>query len=292
VLLILAGHQLKDVDNTLYTVYLKVTFYGGVMKIGTLLAILFGILVFPNLSHAQLLKNGEDNPIAEIIEFSSDSLYSEFIGDTVNCYIRNNSDSNVILDSIFTGNSYGYLSLIIDGSSNFFINLFGSYPNHPLDTLRYNIPANDSILFQIYDVDLCPLCDFEIQDYFLDTLTFGFTIVDSGLYFTRAIQISGEGHPSALIDFGDPPSSFNLSQNYPNPFNPTTKISWQSPISSWQTIKVYDILGNLVSTLVDEFKPAGSYEVNFYATSLSSGIYFYQMRVGEFIETKRMVLLK
>ncbi len=262
------------------------------MKIGTLLAILFGIIVFLNVSHAQLLKTGEDNPIVEIIEFSSDSLYSEFIGDTVNCYIRNNSDSNVILDSIFTASSYGYLSLIIDGSGNFFINLFGKYPNHPLDTLRYNISAHDSILFQIYDVDLCPICDFEIQDYFLDTLTFGFTVVDSGYYFTKAIQISGEGHPSALNDFGDPPSSFSIFQNYPNPFNPSTKISWQSPISSWQSIKVYDVLGNLIATLVDEYKNAGSYEIAFDASSLSSGVYFYQLIAGDYIETKRMVVLK
>ena len=64
------------------------------------------------------------------------------------------------------------------------------------------------------------------------------------------------------------PSDFTLYQNYPNPFNPSTKISWQSPVSSWQTIKVYDVLGNEVAALVDEYKPAGNYDVEFDACKI------------------------
>jgi hypothetical protein len=85
---------------------------------------------------------------------------------------------------------------------------------------------------------------------------------------------------------------FNLFQNYPNPFNPSTKISWQSPVSGWQTLKVYDVLGNQIERLVDEFKFAGKYEVEFTADNLSSGIYFYTLRSGDFVETKKMILLK
>jgi hypothetical protein len=88
------------------------------------------------------------------------------------------------------------------------------------------------------------------------------------------------------------PGSFALEQNYPNPFNPSTKISWQSPVSSWQTLKVYDILGNEVATLVDEYKPAGTYEVEFDAAGLSSGIYLSRLQTGSFVETKKMILLK
>ena len=88
------------------------------------------------------------------------------------------------------------------------------------------------------------------------------------------------------------PSQFILNQNYPNPFNPNTTISWQSPESSWQTLKVYDILGNEVTTLVDEYRNAGKYEVNFNANKLSSGIYFYCLRLGTLSETKSMILLK
>jgi hypothetical protein len=63
-------------------------------------------------------------------------------------------------------------------------------------------------------------------------------------------------------------------------------------VSSLQSLKIYDVLGNEVATLVNEFKNAGSYEVNFNASSLSSGVYFYQLKAGEFIQTRKMVLLK
>ena len=88
------------------------------------------------------------------------------------------------------------------------------------------------------------------------------------------------------------PTDFLLSQNYPNPFNPGTTISWQSPVGSQQTLKVFDVLGNEVVTLVDEYKPAGRYEVEFNSEKLSSGVYFYQLRAGEFKSVKKMLLIK
>ena len=88
------------------------------------------------------------------------------------------------------------------------------------------------------------------------------------------------------------PETFELYQNYPNPFNPGTTISWQSPVGSWQTLKVYDVLGNEVATLVDEYKPAGMYNAQFTMHNLASGIYFFQLKAGSFIETKKMVLIK
>ena len=87
-------------------------------------------------------------------------------------------------------------------------------------------------------------------------------------------------------------SNFALSQNYPNPFNPSTKISWQSPVGSWQTLKVYDILGNEVSKLVDEYRNSGSYYVEFDGSNLPSDVYFYRLQAGDFVETKKMILLK
>ena len=88
------------------------------------------------------------------------------------------------------------------------------------------------------------------------------------------------------------PADFSLSQNYPNPFNPSTKISWQSPVGSHQTLMIYDVLGNEVATLVNEYKPAGSYEVNFDASKLSSGVYIYKIQAGDFVNSKKMLLLK
>ena len=99
-----------------------------------------------------------------------------------------------------------------------------------------------------------------------------------------------------LVDVQQEPGYFAddyyLKQNYPNPFNPSTKISWQSPVGSWQTLKVYDILGNEVATLVDEYKSAGTYEVEFNAAKYTSGVYFYRLHAGSFVETKKMILLK
>lgn len=95
------------------------------------------------------------------------------------------------------------------------------------------------------------------------------------------------------------PSYFILNQNYPNPFNPSTKISWETRVGSWLTLKVYDVLGNEIVTLVDEYKPAGKYEVEFNVNghsgevrNLTSGIYYYQFQAGEFTDTKKMILLK
>jgi polyhydroxybutyrate depolymerase len=88
------------------------------------------------------------------------------------------------------------------------------------------------------------------------------------------------------------PNNFNLFQNYPNPFNPVTTIRFEVPNSSFINIKVYDVLGNEIATLVNEEKSIGNYEVQFDATKLTSGIYFYKLQAGSFIETKKMVLMK
>lgn len=94
-----------------------------------------------------------------------------------------------------------------------------------------------------------------------------------------------------LVD-NNVPSDFVLSQNYPNPFNPTTKISFSVPKAGMVQINVYDVLGNLVKSLVNETKNAGNYEVQFDGTGLTSGIYFYQLKSGKFSETKKLILLK
>jgi len=86
--------------------------------------------------------------------------------------------------------------------------------------------------------------------------------------------------------------TYSLSQNYPNPFNPSTVISFHLRVSGDVILKVYDVLGNEVATLVDEYKNAGSYEVEFKANNLSSGTYFYQLKTDDYLETKKIMLLK
>ena len=91
-------------------------------------------------------------------------------------------------------------------------------------------------------------------------------------------------------------NTFLLDQNYPNPFNPSTRISWQSPVGSHQILKIYDVLGNEVATLVEEYRNAGNYEIDFNPASsikiLASGIYFYRLQAGDFVQTKKMILVK
>ena len=94
------------------------------------------------------------------------------------------------------------------------------------------------------------------------------------------------------VDYSIIPDVFSLSQNYPNPFNPVTNIKYQIPEFSFVTIKVYDALGKEVATLVNEEKAAGYYEIEFNASSLTSGIYFYKLRANNFTQIKKMILLK
>lgn len=92
------------------------------------------------------------------------------------------------------------------------------------------------------------------------------------------------------IDFT--PSGYSLEQNYPNPFNPSTTISFSIPNEEFVSLKVYNSLGEEVAELVNETKPAGNYSVTFDASELTSGIYFYKISAGNFIETKKMIYLK
>lgn len=93
-------------------------------------------------------------------------------------------------------------------------------------------------------------------------------------------------------DQADVPTEFNLNQNYPNPFNPTTTISYSLPTNGFVTLKVYDILGKEVATLINEEKQAGSYTTNFDASGLASGTYIYRLTAGSSIQIKKMTLIK
>ncbi len=105
--------------------------------------------------------------------------------------------------------------------------------------------------------------------------------------FNEGGVVSVEENKNIFISEG-----FLISQNYPNPFNPSTKINYQLPVAGNVTLKVYDVLGNEIATLVNEEKPAGSFEIEFKANYLPSGVYFYQLKAGDYVETKKMILLK
>jgi len=123
-----------------------------------------------------------------------------------------------------------------------------------------------------------------VFDVYLDDNNSGF-IVGS---FSGSMEISD----TTIIALTTSTDLYIANQNYPNPFNPNTKIKYQIPELSFINIKVYDVLGNEVATLVKDEKPAGEYEVEFKGDGLTSGIYFYQIKAGDFIQTKKMILIK
>ena len=93
-------------------------------------------------------------------------------------------------------------------------------------------------------------------------------------------------------DIVDAVTTFSLSQNYPNSFNPSTMVEYSIPQTAFVTLKVYNILGREIATLVNEEKTIGNYEVEFDGKNLPSGVYFYKFKVGDFIEIRKMVLLR
>jgi hypothetical protein len=127
-----------------------------------------------------------------------------------------------------------------------------------------------------------------------------FTTV-GGVAYIDDLEFSGI-NDIEVIDNGQIPGQYILKQNYPNPFNPSTNIHYELPVNSFVNLKVYDVLGNEVAVLMNEEKPAGSYEIEFSAIGgsasggnaegLTSGVYFYQLKAGNFSGTKKMILSK
>jgi hypothetical protein len=140
--------------------------------------------------------------------------------------------------------------------------------------------------WNFFDHQFQLLLDLYIYDYKIWAGT------NDGLWFKELETLS--------VDPIEYPTAFKLEQNYPNPFNPTTKISWQSSVDSWQTLRIYDILGNEVATLVNEHRSAGNYEIDFNLAqsvaadhpAIASGVYFYRLEIGSYRETKKMILLR
>ncbi len=150
-------------------------------------------------------------------------------------------------------------------------------------------------------ISIAPICPVELlspdQDY---TITIHMTLQADSLegspnpLFLSAKYFHVSSVPY-LVNAEENPfivNEFKLEQNFPNPFNPSTKINYQIPEISVVTIKVYDVLGNEIATLVNEEKSTGSYEIKFSAKGLPSGIYFYQLKTSSFIQTRKMILLK
>ena len=131
-------------------------------------------------------------------------------------------------------------------------------------------------------------------DYYLRLVT---AVNGYSEYFLGNVQNNGENldkknYQKINFDGTKLPKSYELSQNFPNPFNPSTTIRYQIPKAGNVSLKVYDILGSEAATLVDEFKETGRYEVNFVVSSLASGVYIYRLQADEFVDVKKMIVIK
>jgi len=113
-------------------------------------------------------------------------------------------------------------------------------------------------------------------------------------YRLKQIDNNGAFKYTKAIKVGSGLLNYALEQNYPNPFNPTTIISYQLPVDSKVVLKLFDIIGNEVAVLIDEYKQAGyhDYQLSGFNYQLPSGVYYYKIQAGEFVETKKMLLLK
>jgi len=151
------------------------------------------------------------------------------------------------------------------------------------DSLPIVIPPHDSVvitlLFKPYS-----------NKHFRDKINLRY--VNDSLLLAQQIYVEGRTGVVSVLQDDYELVSYYISQNYPNPFNPSTSIQYVIGKRQSVSLRVFDILGKEVATLVNEEKPAGSYEVEFDAIGLSSGIYFYQLRAGTSVETKKMILLR
>jgi hypothetical protein len=111
-------------------------------------------------------------------------------------------------------------------------------------------------------------------------------------YRLKQIDKDGAFQYTKTVDIASVILKYDLAQNYPNPFNPSTLITYSIPASSNVIINVYNVIGELIKTLVNQYQEAGIYKVNFDAGGLSNGIYFYKIQSGNFVEIKKMLLLK
>jgi hypothetical protein len=212
-----------------------------------------------------------------------------------------NSYKRFFEDKVYTYNSY-YEEETIEYD----------FTLQPGDTVLYVPRENDTILVTLVNIkfdnifgsnrkqwvflfDDIPYFDVKVWATITDSigLTLSWNIFDTRELVGSIIKGITYGNITSIGNIqNDFIKSFTLFQNFPNPFNPNTKISYSIPKTSLVLLKIFNVLGQEVATLINEEKPSGNYEITWYAKNLPSGVYFYQLKAGEFIETRKMLLLK
>jgi len=231
----------------------------------------------------------------------------EVFNDTLPIFILKAYDENLFLAEYPGQNSSGSMHRTADGgqyweSTNWDFLDWGFdiefTPNNPSNVWY----ASYSVCFSS-DTGKIWTEEFTLENHFFRDIVFtdennGWLLANQNAanFGTRVFRTSNGGF-GGIVSVDDKHrnrivSNYLLEQNYPNPFNPTTKLKYQIPELIFVTLKVYDVLGNDIETLVNEEKPAGSYQIEFDGDRLTSGVYFYQLRAGDFVQTKKMILLR
>jgi CubicO group peptidase (beta-lactamase class C family) len=232
------------------------------------------------------LTNGENHPWRDAVNilFNYAHLYGNIYAisqSVINLYANKQVDSVLFRTKFSNINNHPFSShLIYVNSDSTEIDSLALYD----DGLHGDSLAND----EIYG-GYIPVQEKE------DSYSIGVSTIDSQTnkyFYTPDIAKFTIKIIDGIDNEGLKDLKFNLAQNYPNPFNPSTKIQYAVSSRQLVTLKIYDLLGREIETLVNEEKPAGVYEINWNALKLSSGVYFYQLKAGEFIQTKKMILLK
>lgn len=243
----------------------------------------------------------DDEPKDIVIDRNSDIYITGYsIGATTGrdfLTIKYNSNG----DSLWTQRFNGSLgngndeanSIIVDGEGNSYVTGYSETNSKGSDFYTVSYDSGGSAMWnEVYngpansdDNAKVVLRDKDGSIYVAGTSTDDSTGLDFLLvkYSTLATRINNDKNTPLL---------FSLDQNYPNPFNPSTVIRYQLAVRSQVSLKIYDVLGREVTTLVNEERPAGRYQLRFDGSSLASGIYFYQLRAGNLVQTKKMILIK
>ena len=185
-------------------------------------------------------------------------------------------------------------ALLTNDAVNFKVELVNAITDQVVGTFD-NITYNKNNLEKFANIDYSVDCSgIASGEYYLRLVTNVNGIANYTLanIFNDNTTLAKKNFNKVNFTGSEIPITYELSNNFPNPFNPSTTIRYQIPQDGIVTLKIYDILGSEVATLVNEEKLAGKYEVNFNASSLASGVYIYKIQAGSFINSKKMILLK
>ena len=272
------------------------------------------------ISQAYYNREIDTSKYIKIYEVVSDTIVSPDFGIYVKCYkVKVTLNSNISYEYWGSDTNRFYIWPDYGHSFNSFADKY--YAQIKKDT-SWQYDSDDSYkeYIKIYDMDFLKILNRRVQEtrsfhatshffwtsYYITALNFGIVkiklLLETGIYEDTTIAtikgalINGIPYGDTIITSVNIQNSlynfYKLSQNYPNPFNPSTKIEYSIPRASFVILKVYDILGREVATLVNEEKNVGNYEINFNNRNLSSGIYFYKLQAGDYSSVKKMILIK